>query len=207
MTLSSLIARFAGAVRTGAYTLLLAVLAPLGYALEEPAFELLETDGDFELRRYADYQIVSAPAGTAFEDTGDVAFRPLFRYISGANTGGNDIPMTAPVLQTRAADDWRLAFVVPAAVAAGTIPAPVAPGLKIETVMGGLYGVQRFSGGWGEERFIAQELALAETLKARGYAICGPTRYARYDPPFKPSFLRRNEILVPIAQGACSAQR
>jgi hypothetical protein len=54
---------------------------------------------------------------------------------------------------------------------------------------------------------MAQELALAETLKARGYAICGPTRYARYDPPFKPWFLRRNEILMPVEQGACSARR
>jgi hypothetical protein len=207
MRSTMLLDRLIRAARTGASAVLLAVLAPVGHALEEPAFELLEADGDFELRRYADYHIVSAPAGTAFEDTGDIAFRPLFRYISGANTGGNDIPMTAPVLQTRAEDDWRLAFVVPAAVAAGTIPAPVAPGLQIETVTGGLYGVQRFSGGWGEERFMAQELALAETLKARGYAICGPTRYARYDPPFKPSFLRRNEILVPIAHGACSAQR
>lgn len=204
---STLITRLTGAIKATGSALVLALLAPLGHALEEPAFELVETEGDFELRRYQAYHIVSAPAGTAFEDTGDVAFRPLFRYISGANTGGNDIAMTAPVLQTRAEDDWRLAFVVPAEVAAGTIPAPVAPGLVIETVPGGLYGVQRFSGGWGEERFMAQEFALAQTLKARGYAVCGPTRYARYDPPFKPSFLRRNEILMPVTQGTCSAQR
>jgi hypothetical protein len=202
-----LINRLTEALKAAGSALVLALIAPLAHTLEEPSFELLETQGDFELRRYQGYHIVSAPAGTAFEDTGDVAFRPLFRYISGANTGGSDIEMTAPVLQTRAEDDWRLAFVVPAEVAAGNIPAPVAPGLVIETVPGGLYGVQRFSGGWGEERFMAQELALTETLKARGYVVCGPTRYARYDPPFKPSFLRRNEILMPVAQGTCSAQR
>lgn len=207
MPAKPMINRLVGAATAAGSALVLALLASLGHALEEPTFERLETEGDFELRRYAGYHIVSAPAGASFEETGDVAFRPLFRYISGANTGGTDIAMTAPVLQTRADADWRLAFVVPAEVAAGSIPAPVTPGLAIETVPGGLYGVQRFSGGWGEERFMAQELALAETLKARGYAICGPTRYARYDPPFKPWFLRRNEILMPVEQGACSARR
>jgi hypothetical protein len=182
-------------------------LAPLGFALEEPSFELLEADGDFELRQYAGYSIVSAPGGVSFEGTGALAFRPLFRYLSGANTGGHDIAMTAPVLQTRADDHWRLAFVVPAELAATAIPEPSAPGLEIETVPGGLYGVQQFSGGWGEERFMAQALTLAATLKERGYVICGPTRYARYDPPFKPSFLRRNEILMPVAKGRCSEPR
>lgn len=30
-------------------------------------------------------------------------------------------------------------------------------------------------------------------------AVVGPTRYARFDPPWTPWFLRRNEIVVPVA--------
>ena len=36
-----------------------------------------------------------------------------------------------------------------------------------------------------------------EKLKATG-----PPVWARYDPPFKPWFLRRNEVLIPLAPKA-----
>ncbi|MFM8354804.1 MAG: SOUL family heme-binding protein [Gammaproteobacteria bacterium] len=183
----------------------LVLLTPAARAIEEPAFEVVQADKDFELRRYAPYHIVSTPAGSTFEDTGDVGFRPLFRYISGNNATGTDMAMTAPVLQTRDQTDWRLAFVVPATLGAERIPAPTAPGMQVETVAGGLYAVRRFSGGWGEQRFLEQEAALQAALDARGLIACGPTRYARYDPPFKPTFLRRNEILIPVADGNCAS--
>lgn len=181
----------------------LLLLTPAARAIEEPAFEVVIANKDFELRRYAPYHIVSTPAGSVFEDTGDIGFRPLFRYISGSNAAGTDMAMTAPVLQTRAENDWRLAFVVPAELGTEQIPAPTAPGMQIETVAGGLYAVRRFSGGWGEARFLDQESALTAALTARGLVACGPTRYARYDPPFKPTFLRRNEILIPVAEEQC----
>lgn len=183
----------------------LLLVAPAVRAIEEPAFEVVHTSADLELRRYASYHIVSTPAGSAFEDTGDVGFRPLFRYISGNNAAGTNMAMTAPVLQTRDDKDWRLAFVVPAEFGTERIPAPTAPGMQVETVVGGLYAVRRFSGGWGETRFLEQETQLQAALIARGLVSCGPTRYARYDPPFKPSFLRRNEILIPVAEDECAA--
>jgi hypothetical protein len=168
------------------------------HALEEPGYEVVRNVGDVELRQYAPYHIVSTPAGTDFEAAGNAGFRTLFRYISGANVPGEDIAMTAPVIQAREAEQWSLAFVVPAGYAADAIPEPAAPGVRIERVPGGLYAATRFSGRWSEAHFTERESALLERIAAEGLEVCGPTRFARYDPPFKPPFMRRNEILIPV---------
>lgn len=181
----------------------LALPVPSALATEEPAFEVVAQEGNFELRRYAPYRIAMTPAGADFDDAGNVGFRTLFRYISGANDGQADIAMTAPVLQARDESQWSLAFVVPAAYAPGAIPKPVEPNVTIEEVPGGLYAVLRFSGRWSEARFMEHESTLRAHLSDTDFVVCGPTRYARYDPPFKPPFLRRNEILIPVSAGAC----
>lgn len=177
---------------------------PQALAIEEPSFVVVEQVDAMELREYRPYYIVSTPAGTEFESAGNQGFRTLFRYISGANASNEEISMTAPVIQSRAADGWSLAFVVPAGYAPDAIPAPQGPGVQIEAVPGGLYAATRFSGGWGESRFMEHEAELLAAIEAAGFAVCGPARYARYDPPFKPPFLRRNEIIVPVARERCS---
>jgi len=184
----------------------LAVAFPAGaIAIEEPAYEVVRTEGELELRRYAPYHIVSTPAGTDFDGTGDAGFRTLFRYITGTNADAVDMDMTAPVLQTWDEAHWSLAFVVPAEMREDAIPAPTTPGVAIETVAGGLYAATRFTGRWSEARFLAQEARLREAVAAVGLHVCGPTRYARYDPPFKPPFLRRNEVLLPVSEAPCTA--
>jgi hypothetical protein len=57
----------------------------------------------------------------------------------------------------------------------------------------------RFSGTWGEDRFRDHESKLLAMLEKRGMEPAGKTVFARYDPPFKPWFLRRNEVLIPVA--------
>lgn len=181
----------------------LALPAPSAFAIEEPAFEVVAQDGNFEIRRYAAYRIVTTPAGADFDGAGNAGFRTLFRYISGANEGETEIAMTAPVLQERDESRWSLAFVVPAAYAPGSIPIPADPNVTITEVPGGLYAALRFSGRWSESRFMERESALRAHLSETAFVVCGPTRYARYDPPFKPPFLRRNEILIPVSEGTC----
>jgi hypothetical protein len=178
---------------------------PPALAIEEPAYEVVQQSDELELRDYAPYFIVSTPAGTVFEDAGSQGFRTLFRYISGANQSGEDMAMTAPVLQARGEEQWALAFVVPGSYAPDAIPVPQAEGVRIEQVPGGLYAAARFSGRWTEQRFMDQEVQLLARIESAGLQVCGPTRFARYDPPFKPAFMRRNEILIPVGKESCPA--
>jgi hypothetical protein len=181
----------------------LSLAAPLAAAVEEAAYESVPHGSGLDLRRYPDLHVVATGGGDDFIRAGNRAFRPLFRYISGANTTQRKIAMTAPVLQTWSESEWSLAFVVPADLDPAQIPAPDSPDVAIERVPGGLVAATRFSGRWTEERFLDEERGLTQRIAGAGLHACGPTRYARYDPPFKPPFMRRNEVLIPVSEFPC----
>jgi len=58
----------------------------------------------------------------------------------------------------------------------------------------------RYSGSWSRSRYDDHERSLREWIQRRGLAPVGEPVWARYDPPFMPWFLRRNEILVEIRE-------
>jgi hypothetical protein len=62
--------------------------------------------------------------------------------------------------------------------------------------------VWRYTGRWTEENFRANELKLRQALTERGLvAETGDSAIiARYDAPFMPWFMRRNEVLIPLQQ-------
>ena len=195
-------------------TLLLALLAsPIAMAIEEPRYQVIEQDGAFELRDYAAYLVAETRVQASFEDAGNEAFRRLFRYISGDNAAqqkiamtapvtqgkGEKIAMTAPVTQVADADGYRVAFVVPSRYSASTVPKPLDPRIEIRTVPARRVAVWRYSGRWTQERYDQMERQLREAIVARGLSVNGPPVLARYDPPFMPWFMRRNEVLIPTA--------
>jgi hypothetical protein len=185
-------------------------------AIEEPRFEVLEQDGAFELRKYAPYLVAETRVEAEFESAGNVAFQRLFRYISGDNTTQQKIAMTAPVTQSRSdakgekiamtapvaqqADGtgYRVAFIVPAKYTLETVPQPSNPNVEIRAVPARLVAAWRYSGRWTTENYQEHEAELRRAIAARGLEVTGDPILARYNPPFMPSFLRRNEVLIPV---------
>ena len=53
-------------------------------------------------------------------------------------------------------------------------------------------------GRWTEAKYKKNERALMQSLQADGVTVTGEPILARYDPPFMPWFLRRNEVMVEI---------
>jgi hypothetical protein len=143
-------------------------------AIEEPRFEVLEQDGAFELREYAPYLVAETRVEADFESAGNVAFQRLFRYISGNNTAQQKIAMTAPVTQ------------------------PSDPTVEIRAVPARLVAAWRYSGRWTTANYQEHESELRHAIAARGLKVTGDPILARYNPPFMPSFLRRNEVLIPV---------
>ena len=60
----------------------------------------------------------------------------------------------------------------------------------------------RYSGTWNRKRYEERRDLLMEWVQERRWGILGDPIWARYDPPFMPWFLRRNEVLIPLVQSS-----
>ena len=181
-------------------------------AIEEPAFRTLEQEGSFELREYSPYVVAETRVTTDFDRAGNVAFKALFRYISGHNASQQDIAMTAPVTQSRGekiamtapvsqqADGtaYRVGFTLPSTYTLATAPKPLDSAVKIRAVPARLVAVWRYSGRWTEKNYRDSERQLRDEIAKRGLIAQDEATLARYNPPFTPWFMRRNEILIPV---------
>jgi hypothetical protein len=194
-----------------------ALLASSGaMAIEEPVFRVLDRDGAFALREYAPYLVAETRVESGFESAGNAAFQRLFRYISGNNVTqqkiamtapvtqsrsearGEKIAMTAPVTQVAAGEGYRVAFVLPASYTLETAPTPLDKTIEIRAVPARLVASWRYSGRWTEGNYREAESRLRGQIAERDLEPVGEPILARYNPPFMPPFLRRNEVLIPV---------
>jgi effector-binding domain-containing protein len=192
----------------------LLVRCPHSMAIEEAPYSLVKSDGSFEIRDYESYILAETYVEGDFEDAGSNAFQRLFRYISGDNTAKSKIAMTAPVSQTtsekiemtapvgqkKAGDRWVVSFMMPAAYTMETLPVPDDTEVTLRQVPPRRMVAVRYSGFWSEKNYQKNRQKLENWIKKEGLTVIGPPVWARYNAPFVPWFLRRNEILIPIAQ-------
>jgi hypothetical protein len=182
-------------------------------AIEEAEYSVVDHAGDIELRDYAASIVAETLVEDEFEDAGNRAFRPLFKYISGDNESSKNISMTspvsqekrsekiamtAPVSQTESGGAWAVNFMMPAEYTMETIPQPANSAVRIREVPAYRAAVIRFSGRWTEKNYTEHLAKLQSWIADKQLTIDGGPIWARYDPPFKPWFLRRNEILIPV---------
>jgi hypothetical protein len=186
---------------------------------EEAAFTVEKTDGDFQVRRYASQVVAETVVDGTLEEAGNKAFRPLFNYISGANRSkgkiamtapvgqqreGEKIAMTAPVGQEAVSNQWVVTFMMPAHFTLETLPAPTDEKVRLRAIPPRRMAAVQYSGTWSRQRYEGNLGRLREWMKAQGLVAAGDPVWARYNAPFTPWFLRRNEILVPMAQSELS---
>ncbi len=158
---------------------------------EHQPYTVVEQRNGFELRRYP-------PAVLAEVEMSGVssAFRTLVSYIGGRNSNGQKIAMTAPVLQ----EPGTFAFVMPAGSSLSRMPTPTDPTIRMRDVGEELVAADRFSGRWSDSGFARRAESLLAAVRAAGLEPTGAPRFARYDPPWTPWFMRRNEVLIPVAE-------
>lgn len=190
-------------------------------AVEEASYTVVERDGEFEIRDYAPHVLAETVVTGSFERAGNRAFGRLFRYISGDNRSRHKVAMTAPVSQEPAAvkiamtapvgqrpaeDKWVVSFTMPASCSLETLPDPGDPEVVLRQVPARRMAALRYSGFWNERSYLSHKLRLESWVRAKGLRIAGDPVWARYNPPFAPWFLRRNEILVPVGEDAGQAR-
>jgi hypothetical protein len=189
------------------------LVAKSAMAIEKAKYTVIEKKDEFEIRQYDSQIVAETYVEGALEDVGDEGFRRLYGYISGDNTKKESISMTAPVAQEAESekiamtapvgqeerdDRWRITFLMPAEYSLETLPEPTDPQVKIVQDPGRLMAAIRYSGTWSEEGYEENKALLEDYIHKRGLVKAGEPIWARYDPPFMPWFLRRNEVLIPI---------
>ncbi len=189
------------------------LVAKSAMAIEKAKYTVLEKEDDFEIRQYEPQIVAETYVEGELEDVGDEGFRRLYGYISGDNTRKESISMTAPVGQEAKSEKiamtapvgqekkdnrWRITFMMPAEYAMDTLPEPTDSRVKLVEDPGRLMAAVRYSGTWSVEGFEENKALLEDYIQKRGLTRAGEPIWARYDPPFMPWFLRRNEVLIPI---------
>lgn len=182
---------------------------------EQQPYDVIERYPDFELRSYPRHVVAEVTIATSFENAGTVAFRALFGYISGQNRSRTSVAMTAPVVQSTGASqkiamtapvvqhgdasgEQTVAFVLPSTMTQEDAPQPTDPAVTLRTVESSLAAAARYSGRWSQSAYEQRCESLTASLAAAGFEAVGAPRFARFDPPFKPWFLRRNEVLIDV---------
>lgn len=197
------------------FTLLLTTLPMSSHATEEPEFQIFRKIGDIELRQYAGYIVAEVVVAGPASEAGKQAFPILAGYIFGKNKGEQKLAMTvpvtqaaipvkfemsAPVTQTAAPGGFLVQFVLPKGVTLASAPEPLDMRIHLRQVAPHQLAVIRYSGFWSDSNYSDHLATLQAALRTADLSWSGEPVYSRYNAPFTPWFMRRNEIWLHLVE-------
>lgn len=184
-------------------------------AIEEPKYSIIESSDQFELRAYESKIVAETFVSGSAYDASRTGFKRIANYIFGNNTskrGSNEkismtspvtieqqtekIAMTAPVTLEEQDDKWRVHFVMPASHTMDTLPTPNSNTVTLREIPPSNYAVISFSGLSGENKVARKTNELIAWMESKNITPTGKPELARYNTPWTPPFMRRNEIMV-----------
>ncbi len=195
-------------------TLVLFALPMPSFAAEEPDYTLVRQLAGVEVRDYPAYAVAEVVVPGPATEAGNQAFPILAGYIFGKNKGERKfsmtapvtqaavpvkLAMTAPVTQAAAPGGFLVQFVLPKGVSAAGAPEPTDARVMLREVPPSRVAVIRYSGFWSEANYDDHLAKLQAALSNANLAWTGEAIYSRYNPPFMPWFMRRNEIWLHLA--------
>jgi hypothetical protein len=179
------------------------------HVTEEAAYKIVRGLAGFEVRLYAAYTVAEVVVAGPARDAGGQAFPILAGYIFGKNKREQKFAMTAPVTQkalpmkldmtelvsrTGAPGGYVVQFVLPKGVTAANAPEPLDARVQLRDILPSHVAVIRYSGFWSESNYNEHLAKLEAALRAADLLWEGEAVYSRYNAPFTPWFMRRNEI-------------
>ena len=181
-------------------------------AIEEPKFEVLLTDGSFEIRQYAPYLTAETLVMGDMDEASGKGFRLIADYIFGNNQAINSatsekISMTAPVTiepqmsagSMETSKQWLVKFIMPSQYTLATIPKPKNSAVNLREVPSKRYAVLKYSGFNFQSKVQSKTQEAIEWVAKRNLQVIGQPQLSRYDPPWTLPMLRRNEVMIEIS--------
>jgi len=185
-------------------------------AVEEPKYTVLEKTPPFELRSYSPMILAEVQVEGDLDEASSQGFRLIAAYIFGQNQPSEKISMTTPVVvEERAvkgaaiamttpvsiesnAGKWTVSFVMPAEYSMESLPKPLNSKVQLRQIPAVKRAVVSFSGFYNENKVAERTLELEEWMKTKNLQASGIPKFARYNPPWTPPFMRRNEIMIDV---------
>ena len=167
---------------------------------ESAPYQVVRSDKKFQVRDYPALTVVETPMA-AGGNGGDGSFNRLFRFITGGNETKQKIAMTTPVFMSGSETNATMALVLPVKLKSGAVPQPSDGTVTVRELASGRFAVLRYSGGRSAKKE-AEPLAKLKTwMETERLSVHSPPLYGYFDPPWTPSFLRRNEVMLRTEAG------
>ncbi|WP_198003752.1 SOUL family heme-binding protein [Methanococcoides burtonii] len=162
---------------------------------EQLNYTVIEELGDgVEIRQYGRSTFISADA----KKDSNSGFRALSGYIFGKNKNGVKIAMTAPVISRQEEHVLHMSFVLPEGYDVDNAPYSLDEAISIHDVSPRKLAGIRFSGYVTENKIESRRLILEKNLSEHGLSTKGEFFLMRYNPPWFPPMIMRNEIAVEV---------
>ena len=186
-------------------------------AIETPKYKILDKDGHIEHRKYDGYITANVQVkADSYKSAGSMAFGVLADYIFGNNTKNTKIAMTAPVISQKPATSEKIAmtapvttaklddqkyvisFTMPASYTLKDLPKPNNDNVIIKSMPAHEVVAIEFSGYTSEGDIEKKSAELREWANKKQIKLANQPSVLRYDPPWKPGFIRRNEVCFSV---------
>ena len=182
-------------------------------AIETPQYTVLDKNKCIELRKYEGYLSATVQVkAESYNSAANKAFRTLADYIFGNNTKNTKIAMTAPVISQKPITSEKIAmtapvtasklndqmyevsFTMPSSYSMENLPKPNNSDVIIKKIPAHELAVIRFSGYTTEVKIKKMVTELKKWASQERIKLATEPTVLRYDPPWKPGFIRRNEV-------------
>jgi hypothetical protein len=159
------------------------------YSTERAPYQVIQNlASQVEIRQYEQQTWVS----TSYE-TDDSSFPVLASYIFGGNKEGETLSMTAPVIT-----DQKMAFILPQGISKGNAPTPDGQAIDVTTVPARKRATLTFSWWTPQSRVEKKTAEFLNILRENDIETKGQPFLMRYNDPWSPPFLRRNEVSIEV---------
>jgi len=182
-------------------------------AIETPKYKILKKNGRIEIREYQPYIKASVEVESkGINSAGSNSFGQLADFIFGNNTSATKISMTAPVSSEKISSSEKIAmtapvllteknkgvyetsFTMPSKYSMTTLPKPNNQSIKISHIPKHKLVVIVFSGYTSNSKINKKSSQLRKWAQDNNIQLQGEPMILRYNPPWTPGFLRKNEI-------------
>jgi hypothetical protein len=185
----------------GGATAAVAILwGPIASRAERARYKTVRRGRAIEIRDYTPMIVAEVEVSGDRDVAVQQGFRTLADYIFGNNTAMRVIAMTAPVTTQGDAENWQVRFVMPARYTTDTLPRPIDPEVTLKHIEAKRFAAIRFSGRVRDAGLRRHTERLEEFIRDNGLRALSPPAHAFYNPPWTVALLRRNEVMIEIAQ-------